>query len=142
MGHALTWFPLLGVFIWLAWAGWNEYQTVQAYEAWATGADRSKYDLRAVLAQRGSTLTWGKPCRRGPTDLTSVDLEDIATLALQVNGAIAAPEVSAQRGQRIELALTTTDQGTHAIPFIDLAMAQQWERALQESLQALKSASS
>lgn len=66
MEHALTWFPLLGTFIWLAWAGWNEYQKVQTYEAWATGADRCKYDIRAVLAQRGTTLTWASPPAKAP----------------------------------------------------------------------------
>lgn len=142
MEHALTWFPLLGVFIWLAWAGWNEYQKVQTYQAWATGADRCKYDIRAVLAQRGTTLTWGKPTRQGPVDLTSVALEDVSAIALHVNGVPVQAETQAKRGQRIEIVLTTGENGTHGIPFIELPMAQQWKKALQESLQALKSASS
>ncbi|WP_198806846.1 hypothetical protein [Leptolyngbya sp. BL0902] len=142
MEHALTWFPLLGTFIWLAWAGWNEYQKVQTYEAWATGAERSKYDIRAVLAQRGTTLTWGKPTRQGPIDLTSVALENIDTITLHINGAPAPANTFVKRGQRIELALIDRQGTTHRVPFIEFPMAQQWKKALQESLQALKSASS
>ena len=142
MEHALTWFPLLGTFIWLAWAGWNEYQKVQTYEAWASGADRCKYDIRAVLAQRGTTLIWGKPTRQGPIDLDSLALNDIDTIALQVNGAPVPSGSYVKRGQRIEIVLTTAGNVTHRIPFIEFPMAQQWKKALQESLQALKSASS
>jgi hypothetical protein len=142
MEHALTWFPLLGTFIWLAWAGWNEYQKVQAYEVWATGADRCKYDIRAVLAQRGATLMWGKPTRQGPIDLDRVSLEDVTSFALHVNGGPVAAGSYVKRGQRIELVLTTAENGVHRIPFIEFPMAQQWKKALQESLQALKSASS
>lgn len=141
MEHALTWLPLLGTFIWLAWAGWNEYQKVQAYEAWAQGADRSKYDIRAALAQRGTVLSWGKPTRNGPIDLSSVSLEMVEIIALHVNGEPVEPGSYVKRGQRTELVLTTATQ-TYAIPFIEFPMAQQWKKALQESLRALKSASS
>lgn len=142
MEHALTWFPLLGAFIWLAWAGWNEYQKVQTYEAWATGAERSKYDIRAVLTQRGTTLTWGKPTRQGPIDLASVALEDLESVALHVNGSPVQADAYVKQGQRIELVLTDWQGTTHQVPFIEFPMAQQWKKALQESLQALKSASS
>lgn len=142
MEHALTWFPLLGIFLWLAGAGWNEYQKVQAYEAWATGADRSKYDIRAVLAQRGHTLAWGKPTRQGPIDLVSLALTEVDTITLQVNGAPVPAETYVKRGQRVDLVITTLEKVTHRIPFIEFPMAQQWKKALQESLQALKSASS
>ncbi|MEB3291360.1 MAG: hypothetical protein VKI82_15695 [Leptolyngbya sp.] len=142
MEHALTWFPLLGAFLWLAWAGWNEYQKVQAYEAWATGSDRSKYDIRAVLVQRGHTLTWGKPTRQGPIDLASLDLTEVKAITLQANGASVSAETYLKRGQRIDLVITTLENATHRIPFIEFPMAQQWKKALQESLQALKSASS
>lgn len=141
MERALTWLPLLGTFIWLAWAGWNEYQKVQTYEAWAAGADRYKYDIRAVLAQRDNTLIWGKPTRNGPIELASLPLETVETIALYVNGAPVEPGTYIKRGQQIELWLTTATQ-THRIPFIEFPMAQQWKKALQESLRALKSASS
>ncbi len=142
MEHALTWLPLLGTFLWLAWAGSNEYQKVQAYEAWAAGSDRSKYDIRAVLAQRGHTLTWGKPTRQGPVDLTSLALTEVDEITLQVNGAPVSAGIYVKRGQRIDLVLTAPGNGSHRIPFIEFPMAQQWKKALQESLQALKSASS
>ena len=142
MERALTWLPLLGTFIWLTWAGWNEYQKVQAYEAWAAGADRCKYDIRAVLAQRGSTLTWGKPTRQGPIELARVSLTEIESITLHVNGHPVEPGTFVKRGQRIELVLIAPQGATYTIPFIEFPMAQQWKKALQESLQALKSASS
>lgn len=59
MERGLLWLPLLAVFIWLAWQGWNEYQKVEAYQNWAKHFERAKYDIYAVLAQNGSNLTWG-----------------------------------------------------------------------------------
>jgi hypothetical protein len=142
MERALTWLPLLGTFIWLAWAGWNEYQKVQTYEAWAAGFDRSKYDIRAVLAQAGPILTWGKPTRRGPIELDSLSMETVETIALHLNGRPVEPGTFVKRGQAIEIVLTATSGEVYRIPFIEFPMAQQWKKALQDSLQALKSASS
>ena len=41
MERGLLWLPLLGVFIWLSWAGWNEYQKLEAYRAWAESFELS-----------------------------------------------------------------------------------------------------
>ncbi len=142
MERALTWLPLLGVFIWLAWAGWNEYQKVQAYEAWATGFERSKYDIRAILGQQGATLTWGRPTRQGPVELASLSLADIDTIALELKGCPIEPDAYVKQGQPIDLVLTSSQGEQFRIPFIEFPMANQWKKALQESLQALKSASS
>ena len=49
MERGLLWLPLLAVFFWLAWSGWNEYQKVEAYRRWAADYDKAKYDLYAVL---------------------------------------------------------------------------------------------
>ncbi|HIK44330.1 MAG TPA: hypothetical protein IGR64_05505 [Leptolyngbyaceae cyanobacterium M65_K2018_010] len=141
MERALTWLPLLGTFIWLAWAGWNEYQKVQTYETWATDFDRSKYDIRAVLGQKGTTLTWGKPSRQGPIELVSLSLDQIDRIDLQVNGYSVEPKSFVKRGQTIEIVLTSTAGQLYRIPFIEFPMAQQWEKALQDAWQALKSAS-
>ncbi|MCF3606421.1 hypothetical protein L2E81_07160 [Planktothrix agardhii 1033] len=35
MERGLLWLPLLAIFIGLAWSGWNEYQKLEAYQAWA-----------------------------------------------------------------------------------------------------------
>ncbi|TVQ08723.1 MAG: hypothetical protein EA368_11215 [Leptolyngbya sp. DLM2.Bin27] len=140
MERGLLWLPLLAAFIGLAWAGWHEFQKVQAYEAWATGFDRSKYDILAILGQRGEHLTWGRPTRRGPIDLITLPLHKIATLQLQVNGQPVADGDLPAKG-KVELTLTTDGGDTYSIPFTDSDLARRWEKALHQSLQALKSAS-
>jgi hypothetical protein len=140
MERGLLWLPLLVAFIGLAWAGWHEFQKVQAYEAWAAGFERSKYDIFAMLGQQGDHLTWGRPTRRGPIELTTLSMHKIATLQLQVNGQPVADDALPPKG-KIELALTTDSGETYSIPFTDSDLARRWEKALHQSLQALKSAS-
>lgn len=141
MERGLLWLPLLGLFIWLAWAGWNEYQKVQAYESWAAGFDRSKYDFRAVLGQFGSRLTWGNPTRRGPVNLVNLDLIDVDAVNLQVDGHILPGEADCPDGQSADLVLTLKSGQMLQVPFTNGATAQEWRKALHQSLQALKSAS-
>lgn len=140
MERGLLWLPLLAVFIGLAWAGWHEYQKVQAYEAWAAQFDRSKYDIKAMLGQRGDDLTWGRPTRQGPIDLTTLSLQAITDLRLEINGQPVVDGAQPAKGS-VELALGTTSGETYRIPFTDSDLAQRWEKALHQSLQALKSAS-
>ncbi|WP_017299093.1 hypothetical protein [Nodosilinea nodulosa] len=140
MERGLLWLPLLGVFIGLAWAGWHEYQKVQAYETWAAEFDRSKYDIKAMLGQRGTDLTWGRPTRRGPTDLTTLSLQAITGLQLEINGQPVADTAPLPRGAAA-LALATASGETYRVPFTDSDLARRWEKALHQSLQALKSAS-
>lgn len=140
MERGLLWLPLLAVFIGLAWAGWHEYQKVQAYEAWAAEFDRSKYDIKAILGQRGDNLTWGRPTRQGPIDLTTLALQSIAALRLEINGQPVVDEARPTKGT-VELAVSTISGETYRIPFTDRELAQRWEKALHQSLQALKSAS-
>ncbi|MGG6240614.1 hypothetical protein ACQ4N7_18485 [Nodosilinea sp. AN01ver1] len=140
MERGLLWLPLLAVFIGLAWAGWHEYQKVQAYEAWAAQFDRSKYDIKAMLGQRGDDLTWGRPTRQGPIDLTTLSLQAIADLRLEINGQPVVDETQPAKG-KVELALATASGETYRIPFTDSDLALRWEKALHQSLQALKSAS-
>ncbi len=141
MERGLLWLPLLSLFIWLAWAGWNEYQKVQAYEAWAANFDRSKYDVRAVLGQAGDTLTWGKPTRQGPVDFIRLSLNDVDTIGLKVKDQMLAPETSPPEGDAAEIVLTLHSGERHDIPFTNGALAHQWKKALHQSLEALKSAS-
>ncbi len=140
MERGLLWLPLLAVFIGLAWAGWHEYQKVQAYEAWAAEFDRSKYDIKAMLGQRGDDLTWGRPTRQGPIDLTTLSLQAITGLRLEIDGRPMVDEAQPAKG-KVELALATTSGETYRIPFTDSDLALRWEKALHQSLQALKSAS-
>jgi hypothetical protein len=141
MERGLLWLPLLGFFIWLAWAGWNEYQKVQAYEGWAAGFDRSKYDVRAVLGQAGETLTWGKPTRQGPVNTISVSLADVETLSLAVQNQELPPETDPPDGKPADLVISLKSGEVYNIPFTNGALAQRWKKALHQSLQALKSAS-
>jgi hypothetical protein len=141
MERGLLWLPLLGVFIWLAWAGWNEYQKVQAYEIWAAGFDRSKYDVKAILGQSDYSLTWGQPTRRGPVDVTRLSLTDVRTVTLAVNNQVLEPEDNPPE-KSADLVLTLNSGEVHRIPFTDAGLALRWKNALHQSLQALQSASS
>ncbi len=141
MERGLLWLPLLGVFIGLAWAGWHEFQKVQAYEAWATEFERSKYDIKSVLGQQGSELTWGRPTRRGPIDLMTLSLYDVATLQLEVNGQPVADDQEPPARGQVDLVVSTAAGETYRIPFTDSDLAHRWQKALHQSLQALKSAS-
>ena len=85
MIHGLLWLPLLFAFFWLAWSGWNEYQKIEAYRLWAGQFERAKYDIYAVLAQKDSDLTWGKPTRQGPIELQTFSLKDVQSINLLVD---------------------------------------------------------
>lgn len=141
MERGLLWLPLLGVFIGLAWAGWNEYRKVQAYETWAADFERSKYDIRAILGQAENTVTWGRPTRQGPVDLRSLSLADVDTLELKVNGQTFSPEVDPPAGQPGEIVFILKSGEVYNVPFTDGILANRWRKALHQSLQALKSAS-
>lgn len=86
MERGLMWLPLLGLFIWLAWAGWNEYQKVEAYKTWAADFERAKYDIYAALGQKLDQITWGSPTRKGPINLKSVSLKEVQSISLNVDG--------------------------------------------------------
>lgn len=141
MERGLLWLPLLGFFIWLAWAGWNEYQKVQAYEAWAASFDRSKYDVRAVLGQAGEALTWGQPTRQGPVNTVSISLVDVEKLSLAVQDQELPPETDPPDEKPADLVISLKSGEVCKVPFTNGALAQRWKKALHQSLQALKSAS-
>lgn len=148
MIHGLLWFPLLGIFFWLAWAGWNDFQKVEAYRQWAKNFQRAKYDLYAVLGWDGQQLLWGKPTRQGILELQTLPLAKIKSIGLLIDHQTRSlPEAQQllQQGkppQRIDLQLgycpppndgsqpeVTTTWKT--IPFTDLALALEWAEWLQ-----------
>ncbi|MDX2216600.1 MAG: hypothetical protein SFY66_25275 [Oculatellaceae cyanobacterium bins.114] len=142
MTRGLLWLPLLIVFIGLAWAGWNEYQKLETYKAWAQQFDHAKYDIYAVLGQKGNELTWGKPTRKGPIELQSFSLQEVNQIQVVVgdrviNLSTVNPETLTQKSDRadLEFQLTTT---TIRIPFTELQLAIQWGNHLQQDWQALK----
>ncbi len=135
MEKGLLWLPLLGVFIWLAWAGWQEYQKVEAYRIWAQDFTKSKYDIYAVLGQNGSNLTWGKPTPKGPINLKTFSLQEVRSLRLLVNDKPVNLETPPNQGKSIclEFVFFNTDR-TLRVPFTEVSLATQWAIYLQEQL--------
>jgi hypothetical protein len=158
MERGLLWLPLLAVFIGLAWAGWNEYQKVEAYRQWASSFERAKYDLYAVVGQAERQLTWGKPSRKGPIDLQTLCLDDLQAVQLQIDNQLFGPEIlseilgpevgeqsspqatlesleqSLARNSKISLELSLADRKVQ-IPFTELSLAVEWWRWLLGDLQ-------
>ncbi len=134
MARGLAWLVFLAIFIGLAWVGWDEFQKLQAYERWAVDFDRAKYDIRAILGQKGQQLTWGKPSRRGIKDPQSILLSTVSAVQLLINGEIADP-LDPPDGKQIELELLCENQENCKIPFTDSAIAIKWGQALTIDLQ-------
>ncbi|MGK7891133.1 MAG: hypothetical protein AB4042_17530 [Leptolyngbyaceae cyanobacterium] len=131
MIHGLMWFPLLAIFIGLAWAGWNEYQKVESYRQWATGADRAKYDIRAALKQEKDVLIWGTPTRSGMLDVQTVAVDNIQGTQVKVDGQSIDLESPPNRSATIMLELAVAGSDSRTIPFTDVTLAIQWAIALQ-----------
>lgn len=150
MERGLLWLPLLGLFSWLAWAGWNEYQKVEAYKQWASQFERAKYDIYAVLGQRNDELVWGIPTRSTPVNVQSIQLGDIAQVQLTVNGEPidvfgvsdpkpvelkeAQPKEAQRKGSKrkgkVALQFILSEGQQHSVPFTDQAIAERWYRFL------------
>ena len=133
MERGLLWLPLLGVFIWLAWAGWNEYQKLEAYRAWAESFEKVKYDIYAVLGLNGNNITWGKPTRKGPIDLETFCLENVRSLQLLVNNQPIDINHPPTQG-KVVLEFINFDSENIKIPFTDIDLAVNWYKYLQQKL--------
>jgi hypothetical protein len=138
VARGLAWLVFLAIFVALAWAGWDEFQKLQAYERWAVDFDRAKYDIRAVLGQKreekGQQLTWGKPSRQGIKEPQNIWLSEVSAVQLLINGEIADP-LNPPAGKRIELELLCANQENCRIPFTDSEIAIKWGQALTIDLQ-------
>ena len=133
MQRGLLWLPLLAVFIWLAWLGWNEYQKVEAYRIWAEQFERAKFDIYAVLGQQGRDLTWGKPTRQGPIELQTFSLNDVQSIRLLVDDRLANLESPPSQGRRFALEFVLVDSDISVkIPFTDITLAIEWGKCLQQ----------
>ena len=130
MERGLLWLPLLAVFIWLAWSGWNEYQKVEAYRVWAEQFERAKYDIYAVLGQKGKNLTWGKPTRSGPVDLDTFSLNDVQSIKLVVDGKDISLENPPKKGRAIALEFLLPES-TIQVPFTEIPLAVEWGNFLR-----------
>jgi hypothetical protein len=133
MERGLLWLPLLFGFFGLAWAGWNEYQKVEAYRRWAEDFDNAKYDLYAVLAHKGYEITWGKPTRKAPVDLQTFSLKDVAQIRLLVEDRIIENEENLPKKGRSSLEFYfDNSEGVVKIPFTDIELAAKWGKYLQK----------
>jgi hypothetical protein len=129
MERGLLWLPLLAVFVWLAWLGWNEYQKIEAYRQWAEDFEQAKYDIFSVLAKKGKSLTWGKPTRLGPVNLQTFSLEDVKTIQLLVNNSPVELD-AVSRANKPVLEFSLTDSQSITIPFTQLDLAVKWAKYL------------
>ena len=138
MERGLLWLPLLVVFFWLAWAGWNEYQKIESYKRWAEQFERHKYDIYAVLGQKGDRLTWGKPTRKDPLDIQTVTFQDVSCIRFRIDNQFfdqkdAEFPLSAKKIS-LELVLKTGEMTS--IKFTDIDIAASWYRFLSDRLAA------
>ncbi len=131
MLHGLLWFPLLGLFIWLAWAGRREFRQVEAYRIWAGNFETAKYDNLAVLGLQGDRLTWGRPTLAGPVDCQELVLTAHLGVELWVDGDRRDLETAVASGRRAELRLLPPDHPTAAIPFTNPELARNWALKLK-----------
>jgi hypothetical protein len=132
MLHGLLWFPLLAIFIGLARAGWNEYQKLEVYRVWAESFDRAKYDIYAVLGQKGDNLIWGKPTRKGITDLHYCSRQQIQAIHLLVDGQTADLANPPARSRQSALELCLADDQRLQVPFTDLELTVKWGNFLTQ----------
>lgn len=138
MTRGLLWLPLLGVFCWLAWAGWNEYQKLEAYRVWAEAFDHAKYDIYAVLGQKGRDLVWGQPTRQGPVALQSFSLDQVEAIRLRVGDQTAAlAEAATLKASRARVFLEfQVAASLIQVPFTDRELAEKWGQHLQQDWQS------
>lgn len=134
MERGLLWLPLLVIFFWLAWAGWNEYQKVEAYRRWASQFDRAKYDIYAVLGQKGSDLTWGKPTRTEPINVQTLSLKNVRSIRLLVDDRSFDLEQAPDRGRNVALEFLFSSGDSVKIPFTEIPLAVEWGKHLQQDL--------
>ena len=140
MERGLLWLPLLVMFFWLAWQGSKEYQKVEAYRAWAEQFERAKYDIYAVLGQKGNNITWGKPTPKGPVKLETFSLLDVHQIYLLVDDKKVDLENIPEKGRSIELEfLFSESTDSVRVPFTEIPLAAEWGKFLQRTLESLRS---
>jgi len=139
MERGLLWLPLLVAFFWLAWQGSQEFKKLQAYQIWAKQFERAKYDIYAVLAQKGDDITWGKPTTKGPIELETFSLLDVQEIRFLVNGNAVDIENPPSKGRKIEIEFLLTTSKSICVPFTEVPLAAAWGKFLQRTLKNLQS---
>ncbi|MEC4986518.1 MAG: hypothetical protein SAJ37_11685 [Oscillatoria sp. PMC 1068.18] len=132
MERGLLWLPLLVAFFWLAWAGWNEYQKIEAYKNWAENFDQAKYDIYAVLGQKGKMITWGKPTRGEPVETESFSLDEVEAINLLVADKLVTSEDKPRKGKPYLEFVLAEEKQRIKIPFTDVSLANKWQNYLQK----------
>ena len=138
MERGLLWLPLLIVFFWLTWSGWNEYQKLEAYKVWAADFDNAKFDIYAVLGRKADKLTWGKATRKGMIELNSFSLRDVGQINLLIGDRQIDPQsedLSAKGKPSLEFELQ--DRESIRIPFTDITLANKWRDYLENAKQEI-----
>lgn len=153
MERGLLWLPLLVLFIGLAWAGWNEFQKVESYRAWAEGFRASKFDIYSVVGLGEDFLVVGKPSRKGPIELKRIGLEQVQTVNLSLDKALVSLEAAqaiieppkdppngrnngGKEGPQPKAIAIELDLGGDKlqIPFTQLDLAVDWTKRLKQEL--------
>jgi hypothetical protein len=140
MERGLLWLPLLVVFIWLTWSGWNEYQKLEAYKIWAEDFDNAKFDIYAVLGRKERQITWGKPTRKGMIQLETFSLDEVAQINLLVSDRIIDADFDADFSSlpnkgKPSLEFDLNNQKSIRIPFTDILLAAKWRNYLRTAKQ-------
>ena len=129
------WLPLLGAFIWLARAGANEYQKLEAYKRWAVGFDRCKYDIYAVMGLKDRELSWGQPHKQEVKDIQTFSLDRVKQVQLVVDQKLIDVDELPNRGKKINLQFQFLDSADLVdIPFTEVPMASEWAKFLQDKI--------
>jgi hypothetical protein len=136
MAHGLMWFPLLGIFIWLAKAGYDEYHKLEAYKLWAAGFDRAKYDIYAVMGMKEREISWGKPTKVEPKDLQTFSLDRVDAIQLVVDNSPVDLAALPSKGKKINVRFQLKDRESIDIPFTEVPLAAEWAKFLQKSIAA------
>jgi hypothetical protein len=135
MERGLMWLPLLGAFIWLARAGANEYQKLEAYQRWAVGFDRYKYDIYSVIGLKNRELSWGKPTKSEPKDLQTFSLDRVKQIELVIDHKSVDLANLPAHGKKINLQFQFVDTNDPIdIPFTEVQMAAEWAIFLNRSI--------
>ncbi len=128
------WLPLLGMFVWLAKAGYDEYHKLQAYQRWAIEFDRSKYDIYAVIGMKDREITWGKPTKAEPKDLQTFSLDRVNLISLVVDNLAVNLNQLPGKGNKINVRFQLEDGSKIDIPFTEIPLAAEWAKFLQNAI--------
>jgi hypothetical protein len=133
MERGLLWLPLLIVFFWLVWSGWNEYQKVENYRIWAEKFDTSKYDIYAVLGKKGNEITYGKPTRKAIIEVNRFSLKETQSIRLLINQKPVNLEKLPEKGNPV-LEFIFENKDSILIPFTEIDLAVEWFNFLKKFL--------